>query len=324
MAITRLQDIIQPEVFSPYVVKRTMELSALRTCGVIVNNAALDALASGGNTLVHMPYFADLDGESEVMRDNGQMTPAGIGAKQDVARKIARTKAWGANGLSAELSDADPMAAIAERAAEWWQRDMQRVLLASLAGAFAAPSMAGKVLDITGASGNAAVISAASFIDANQLMGDAKGDITAVMMHSAVEAALAKQQLVEYESQAGKSTRVPYYMGKRVIIDDAMPYDAGTKQATLYLFGTGAVALGNGARPQIVQTEIFRDRLASSGEDYLINRKVYVLHPTGVKWTEASVADVFPENAELSDATNWERVYDEKAVRMVCFRCKVG
>lgn len=322
MAITRLQDIIQPEVFSPYVVARTMELSELFQSGIITNDAGLDELASGGNTLINMPYFEDLCGESEIMRDSGQMAAEGVSAKNEVARKIARTKAWGANGLSAELSGADPMAAIAERAAEWWKRDMQRILLAELRGVFSAPTMSSKVLDISGLAGEKAKISASAFIDANQLMGDAKGEITAVAMHSFVEAALCKQQLIEYEAEAGKPSRIPYYMGKRVIIDDSMPFDPGTKVAALYLFGKGAIALGNGGRPQIVQTEVYRDRLASSGEDYLVNRKVFLLHPRGMSWTEASVADVFPDNGELADATNWERLYDEKAVRMVKFICK--
>lgn len=324
MAITRLQDIIAPEVFTPYVIRRTMERSELYDCGVIKNDASLDAAGTAGGTLINLPYFDDLGGESDIMRDDGRLSPSAIYARRDVARKLARTKAWGATGLSAELSGADPMAAVAERAAEWWKRDLQRALIAILKGAFGAPSMAGKTLDISGKSGDAAKLSASAFIDANQLMGDAKGTLTAVMMHSAVEAALAKQQLIEYETDAKKSVRVPYYLGKRVIIDDMTPYDAQTHIASLYLFGEGAVALGNGHSPQIIETEVFRDRLASSGEDYLINRRVFLLHPRGVKWTEASVADIFPDNAELSDPQNWERVYEEKAIRMVKLVCKVA
>ena len=36
-----------------------------------------------------------------------------------------------------------------------------------------------------------------------------------------------------------------------------------------------------------------------------------------MKWTEASVTDEFPTNAELATGTNWERVYDPKAIRIV-------
>lgn len=324
MPITRLQDIIQPEVFTPYVIQRTMELSALYQSGIIANDSELNALASGPNTLVNMPYFVDLTGESEIMTDDGYITPKNIGTNKDVARKLARTAGWGANGLSALLSGADPMDAIASRVADWWTRDMQRVTLSTLAGVFASPLMQDKIYDISGGVDDAALWSAGAFVDANQLMGDAKDLITAVVMHSAVEAFLAKQQLIQYETTAEKGMRVPYYMGKRVIVDDAMPFDTRDKVCTVYLFGQGALALGNGSHPRIIETEVDRDKSSSSGEDYLYNRKIFILHPRGIKWKDAAVADEFPTNAELATAVNWERVYEAKAIRMVAFRARIA
>ena len=324
MAITRLQDIIQPEVFTPYVVQRTMEQSALYQSGIVTNDAEMDALASGPNTLVNMPYFEDLTGESDMMEDNGFIDPENIGTSMDVSVKQGRVKAWGANGLSALLSGADPMDAIASRVADWWARDLQRVLLAEMAGVFASAGMEGKTLDISGGTGDAAMLNASSFVDATQLMGDAKDAITTVAMHSAVEAYLAKQQLIQYETTSDKGVRVPYYMGKRVIIDDGMPYDTTAKVATLYLYGAGALALGNGTHPRIVQTELHRESMASSGEEYLVNRKVFILHPRGIKWTNAEMAGIFPTNPELAMADNWQRVYEEKAIRMCALKAKIG
>lgn len=46
MAGTTLQDVIVPELFNPYVINRTMEISALVQCGIIANNTEFDALAS--------------------------------------------------------------------------------------------------------------------------------------------------------------------------------------------------------------------------------------------------------------------------------------
>ena len=43
---TTLQDVIVPELFTPYVLNRTMELSALFNSGIVTNNAEFDALAS--------------------------------------------------------------------------------------------------------------------------------------------------------------------------------------------------------------------------------------------------------------------------------------
>mgnify|MGYP001225555121 FL=1 len=314
---TRIADVIQPEVFNDYVIQRTMELSALIQSGIVQNNPEFDELASGPNTLVNMPYWNDLTGDSETMKDDGALTPGKIGSNMDVARKHGRGRAWGANGLSALLSGDDPMRAIADLVAAYWVRDEQKVLLATLDGVFKSPSMSGHVLDISEESGDDALVSGDSFIDATQLLGDAKGLLTGVMMHSAVEAYLAKRQLIEYVQEKDQSDRVPYFMNKRVIVDDGVPYDTSTKTGTMYLFGQGAIAKGNGKHPRIIETEIARDSLASSGEDFLINRRIFILHPRGIKWTESSVADVFPENTELAMGENWERVYEPKAIRVV-------
>lgn len=52
---TKISDVIVPEVFNPYVIQRTMELSALYQCGIIANNPELDRLATaGGSTFYYM------------------------------------------------------------------------------------------------------------------------------------------------------------------------------------------------------------------------------------------------------------------------------
>jgi Major capsid protein 13-like len=321
---TRIADVIQPEIFTDYVIQRTMEVSNVLNSGIATNDPEFDQLASGPNTLVNMPYFNDLTGDSEVMTDDGALTPGKIGTDKDVARKHGRARAWGANGLSALLSGADPMGAIADLAAQYWARERQKILLSTLKGVFASPSMASKVHDISTQTGGNELINGSSFIDATQKMGDAKDLLTAVAMHSAVEAYLAKQQLIEYVQEADQSVRVPYFMGKRVIVDDGMPFDTATNTASAYLFGTGALAWGNGSHPRIIGTEIDRDSLASSGEDFLINRQIFILHPRGVKFTESNVSGTFPTNAELEDGSNWELVYEPKAVRMVHFKFKIA
>lgn len=319
---TRIADVIQPEVFTPYVIQRTMELSALVQSGIVVNNAEFDALASTPNTLVNMPYWEDLGNEeSQVMKDQGEMTVNKIKANQDIARKHGRVNAWGANGLSAYLSGDDPMQAIAQLVASYWERDLQRTLLATLSGVFKSPSMAGKVYDITEEGGT---LNANTFLDALQLMGDAKESLSGVMMHSAVENELRKQDLIEYLPQSEQGLPIPFFMGKRVIVDDAMEYDPETNEATMYIFGQGAIALGNGSHPRIIQTEVDRNPLAYSGEEVLINRRIFILHPRGVRWNEGAVSDVFPTNSELDNGQRWTRVYEPKAIRIVKFRFKLN
>lgn len=324
MSITRIADVIQPEIFTPYTIQRTMELSALIQSGIAENNSQFDELASGPNTLVNMPFWDDLTGDPEVMDDTGETTPGKITANKDVARKLAWVKSYGANALSAMLSGSDPLKAIADLFASYWNRQYQSMLLSILEGVFSSAMMAEKVHDITTGTGDAALISGRTFIDAVQRMGDAKDLLTGVMIHSATEAFLAKNDLIEYKEESDGKIRVPYFMGKRVIVDDSVAFDTVTGASEAYLFGNGAIAWGNGSHPDIQQTEVVRKGLSLAGEDILVNRRLSILHPRGVKWTEDSVDGTFPTFGELETGSNWQRVYEPKAVRIVKFVFKIA
>lgn len=320
MAVTKIADVIIPEVFNPYVVQRTMELAAIFESGIAQRTSEFDRLASSGAKTINMPYWTDLTGADEVLTDQAALTPDKIGTGQDVAVILRRGKAWGANDLAANLAGDDPMRVIGDLVAGYWARRYQATLIRVLKGVFASASMATNKLDISGLTGGAEKISASSFIDAVQLLGDAKDQLTAVVIHSAVEAALAKQNLIQYIQPSTASPQVPTYLGKRVIVDDSCPVDTANGIYTTYIFGAGAIAYGEGNPVGFVPTETDRDSLA--GEDYLINRRTFILHPRGVKWV-GTPAGSSPTNAELETGANWVRVYEPKAVRIVAFVHKI-
>lgn len=323
--ITRVIDIIQPEVFTPYVINRTMELSALIQSGIAENNAQFDELASGPNLTANMPFWNDLTGDLEIMDDKGESNPDNIGSDKDVARKLGFVKSYGANALASLLSGSDPMKAIADLFAAYWNRQYQGVLLSTLDGIFSATNMSDKIYDITGKSGDAALINGRSFLDANQVMGDAKDLLTGIMIHSATETSLAKNNLIEYRQESEGSVRVPYFMNKRVIVDDSIAFDTVTGASEAYLFGNGAIAWGNGHHKDILETEVVRKGLSLAGEDILVNRRLSILHPRGVKWVEPAngLDKKFPSLEELSDGEHWNRIYEPKKIRVVKFMFKI-
>lgn len=316
MAVTKIQNVIVPDVFNPYVVEKTAELSALFQSGIIRPDAALDTLARTGGTLLQMPFWTDLTGADEVLSDAAALTPQNIAASKDVARLHARGKAWGVNDLAKALSGDDPMAQIGNLVAEYWARRFQALLISTLTGAFASSSMSGNVHDISAVTG-ADAFTGSTFIDAAHKLGDAESKLTAVMVHSLVYASMRKQNLIEFIPNSQGVYDIPTYLGKRVIVDDSMPVTSGVY--TTYLFGEGAIGYGEGEAP--VPTETDRDSLA--GEEYLINRRHFIMHPRGVKWNEASVAGEFPTNAECATAANWTRVYSNKNIRIVKFVHKI-
>lgn len=331
---TTLRDVIVPELFNPYVINRTMELSALLQCGIIANNSEFDALASQSAPTVNMPFFEDLTGESEQVIEGEDLTDNKISSNKDVAAIIRRAKMWSATDLSAALAGSDPMASIATLVAQFWARDTQKELIAILNGIFGTvpagssgtppvkTRLESNLLDISGKSGTAANWSGSAFIDAEQKLGDAKAQLTGICMHSATEAYLKKQNLIS-TVQPSNDVAFGTYQGKRVIVDDGCPVASGVY--TTYLFGNGAVALGNGNPVGFVPTETDRAKRKGSGVDYLINRRTSILHPRGVAFTSASVAKTEgPSRAELSDPKNWNPVYESKQIRIVAFKHKLG
>lgn len=319
MAKTQIADIIVPEVFNPYVVEKTAELSALSQAGIISNDPTLDALATAGGKLINMPYWKDLTGDDEVLSDSGALTPQKIEAGQDVAALFMRGKAWSTNDLAKALSGDDPMAEIGDLVAAYWARMRQKLLFAMLKGVFASTTMAAEhVLDVTAISGGD-TLTGNTFIDALTILGDAAGKITAVGMHSKAYASLQKQNLIDFVPTSDGKIKIPTYLERKVIVDDGCPVNTSTGVYTTYLFGEGAIGLGNGAAP--VPTETDRDSLA--GDDILINRQHFVLHPRGVEFKNASVAGSSPTNAECEAAANWARVYEKKNVRLIKFVHKI-
>jgi hypothetical protein len=311
----KIADVIVPAVFNPYVIAEVNRLDAFVQSGIIAPDSDLDSLAVGGGILINMPYFNDLDGDSEELSDTVALSVAGITSGQDVARLQMRGKAWGANELAGSLSGTDPMKVIAGKVAKFWTGQRSKILFNTLKGI--ETTLVGNVHDISALVGELAVISAVTVIDAKQMLGDNADKLTAIGMHSAVYSTLQKANLIEYLTSSDGLIKIPTYLTYRVIIDDTCPVNGGVY--TSYLFGAGAIGLGNGAAP--TPTEVDRDSLL--GEDILINRQHFVLHPRGVKWTNVSVVGKSPTLAELATAGNWEKVYETKSIRIVIFKHKI-
>lgn len=319
---TTLSDVIVPELFNPYMINRSMELSALYKSGIVTNNAEFDRLASEPAPIHHMPFYEDLTGDAEIVIEGQQLTPAKITSNQDISTTIRLAKAWAATDLAAQLSGKDPMEAIATLVATYWERQRQKLLIHILKGVFASTDMQDHVYDVSAKSGKSANISAAGFIEALQLLGDAQDQLTGIVMHSATKSYLKTQNLITTERDS-TSVEFDTYQGRRVIVDDGCPIDDDVY--TTYIFGQGAIALGNGSPTGFVATEVDRDKLMGSGVDYLINRQVLIMHPRGIKWTNTNRTNVeSPTFEELEDATNWQRVYEPKQIRMVAFKHKIG
>ena len=320
MARTMIADVVIPEIFAAYVIQMTKELSELIGSGIAVQNELLDGFVKQGGKLINMPFWKPIAGEDEVLSDSAELIPEKITAAQDVAALLIRARAWSANELSSAFAGSSAMDAIAAQVAGWWSRREQAVLIAVLDGIFSGTLAATHVNDISGMSGAASVISGDAVLDTKQLLGDAADQFTALAMHSMVFTELQKQNLIDYIPNARGEVVIPTYLGYRVIRDDGCPVKSGVYFT--YLFAAGSFGRGDGIPTDLTPVETTRNPLAS--DDLLINRRAFILHPFGVKFTNANVAGATPDNDELADPSNWIKVAEDKAIGLALLKHKLA
>lgn len=317
----KVRDLFIPEVFNKYIVEENVKVNKLITSGIVQSDAEIERLAQNGGNIIHLPYFNTIDGDDEVLAVDGALTPGTVKAGMDICRMHLRGRAWKVSDLEKSLTGDDPMGALTKQLGSYFAEKEQEMLLATLEGVFGADSMkkniyiAGGVDDVA----LAQAITAEDFIQAKNVLGDNSSKLTTVIMHSATFAELEAQNMIQYIPNSEGVVDFPRYLGKRVIVDDTCPYDQGNQVYTTYIFGEGAVARAEG-NPE-TPSEIGRNHL--SGNDELVVRRHLILHPRGVKFKSAHVAGLAPTNTELKDKRNWERVYDNKAIRIVAFKHKL-
>ena len=180
--------------------------------------------------------------------------------------------------------------------------------------------MSANMLDASGVAINRDLL-----IDTLNLLGDASSGLTGMVCHSAVLADLAKKTVPDARANVGDTNTAPEFqtfLGRQVIADDGCPVEnvAGAMVYTTYIFGPGAIGIALGTPPVPTETE----RQALAGNDLLVNRRHFILHPRGVKWIDSTRTGSTPNNAELGNAGNWERVWEPKNVRIVALRHRIG
>ena len=330
MAKTAVADIIIPTEFEKYAIERTAELSAFGQCGIVEHAPEFDALAVGGGKTVEMPFWKDLSAARQLLSDSGSLTINKIAADKDIARIHNDAQAWSVNHLAKVISGDDPMQAIVDLVADYWARTDEGLLVSCLKGIFAAASMAGNKLSIASeaiaTTTNATRLNGSTFVDATAKLGDRADRLVAVAMHSATEAALRKLDLIDFIPDSEGKAQIRTFQGRRVVVDDNLPTRAGTTDGTVYtsfLFGPGAFARGAAPLDSAPLQGGFGTegvelaRVPLDSDSVLINRRRYILHPRGVKFTSAAVAGDSPTNAELENGANWTRVFENKNVRIV-------
>lgn len=317
---TRVADVVTPKVFDAYVENLSTEKSAIINSGVAVADARVSGMITAGGLTVTMPFWNDLTGDDEVLGDGDkQLSTDKMNAGADIANVLYRGKGWGANEMAGILAGSDPVRSILSKIGNFWIRDEQKVFIHTLNGLFAdGGALKAAHLNVTGAG-----IDPSAILDTKQLMGDHADGLSLLVMHSAVYTDLQKQQLITFVQPADANIQIPTYLGYRVVVDDALkPTADGTY--TTYLLAAGSFGRNAGNPASMTSFETDRDKAA--GTDKIYTRRAFVLHPYGIKWTDADrdAGNLTATNADLEKAANWETVYDLKNIGIVGLQHTIG
>lgn len=327
MAITKLADIVKPEIFLPYLQQETEVKSNLIRSGILVPDAELNNLLIGGGDTFSSPSFRDLpDDEDNVSTDDEstKATPSKVTTSKEKQVRLSRNRSFSSMDLAADLAGKDPMSAVIGRVSGYKTRRLQGAFIATVKGLFAdnaaSPSGTEHVLndmtvDISGSGFTDGVtnFSAEAVIDAKVTMGDSMDQLGLIAVHSVVYARMQKNNLIDMIPDSQGIYNIPVFNGMIVIIDDSMPASSGIYES--WLFGLGSFRFGQGDAK--VPLEADRDPAAGNGggQETLHHRWEWIIHPVGCAYVGTTPTGG-PTNAatsnNLAHAGSWQRAFPER------------
>lgn len=335
MALTQLSDVIIPAVYMSYGAVNSPELTDFFQSGVAVRNPVIDNAFKAGGTIAHLPFWKDLDPTIEPNYSTDSPTdvavPNKIVAGEMLARVANMNQAYSAADLVAELAGSSPMRRIRARFGTYWSRQFQARVIAALKGLLL-DNIANDAGDLVNsiaiqdglAATDANLFSRVAFTGALFTAGDQFDKFVAIAVHSIVYQRMVNEDDIDFLPPSTPDPnlplnrqRVPYFLGKRVIVDDSMPVAAGSTSGFIYtsvLFGEGAIGYGENTPENPVEVYRRPDQGNGGGVEQLWERKSWIVHPFGFAFVSGSVAGQSPTLAEMALAANWDRRIQRKNV----------
>ena len=324
MAETQISNVIVPEVFTDYTLEPSIYRSRFVKSNVLSVSPQLNNLLSGGGTTFNLPYWQDLvQSESDIPNESVETTINNINAEKQIAVRLEREKAWGANNISGLLAGDNPMDAIGQRVMGYWTEDYDRTLI-SMANGVIADNIANNSSDLVHVTATPfdddGVIDAQGLLGENGLVGsqaESGNDYVGIAVRPEIYQLMRKEDLITEVPVSGQQRPIPFYMGMQVVVDRNLENNGGV--FTSIIFKSGAFSIGQ-SQTGYLPTELDRKPGLGFGTDLLYTRRHYSIHPLGTAFQSASVAGISPTNTELADATNWSRVYNKENVRFVAYK----
>lgn len=314
-----INDILMRELWSQELINESPELLKLFDSGILTKDPRITRMVNSMDvgTTLEVPFIQEPNYFEPNISDCSPNKP-------DI-NKITKDKmfaflgnynqVWGACDIARMLDSGNDLFTIMRSfIARYWAKDIENRVASTLNGVLSSniANEGGDLFnDQTGLNWNYDML-----IDTNQLKGDhGVNGLDYMFMHSAGYSALKKSDSGRERAVLSENGEFLYNLYNErsiIIVTDIMPFD-GTN-STVCFANTGAIVYDESTDIKY-PLEIERDKLTGNGggDEVVISRKRYLIHPNGYNFTGAVQAQGTGLTlAETQDGTNWERKLPQK------------
>ncbi len=324
MAVTKISDVVVPEVFTPYVLQEAEKTNNLILSGGVVVDPFLSAFLQGGGYTINVPSWEAIDGGTGTFENQSDdstvvATANAVGSGTEIAVRCADVKTWGAANLASALAGSNPLTQVAAKVAGAINTNRQYKIIQMLKGFFGVSG----ALTATHLNAQPTVpFSADLLIDTLAPWGDMAGDMVVLVVHSAIFRSMQKENLITFRPLSDQNIMFPTYMGTyAIVVDDTVPVASGVY--TTYLLKPGAIKMGLGLGETVLWAEPLQAN--GAGVEYLIQRDQFTPHMTGMAWVGTPTAgNATPTPADMALPANWAQVYTSKHIPVAALTSLVG
>jgi len=327
-AVTTVNDLWTPAIWRQGLPEMVTRQTDLMTSPVVISNLPLlNDIAAGGGTSGNVPHLREPDHADEPQVQDTAPTINNVASGLQICPILNRVSAIGQTALAAAVSGSnpDPIGYAMGVAARLRLRQRQTTLINILRGAFGTGSGAlnanrvASFVEVVGNQTSDHFLDSDMFFDATAKLGEAKTRLEfggVIFMHSVIEAALSKQDQIDYVKNSEGKIVMRMYKGLQVILNDAL-VRAGSTSGNVYdtyILTPGSVAMGDKPQSNLIgdAASLLTDGDAAKNNLVIYDRTRFLLHPFGLRWigTPSNVPGG-ATNAELATQGNWALAFAE-------------
>jgi len=355
--ITRLSDLVIPQIWYPYFSQLSDKTSALVQSGILARSEEYNAMAGSKGLKATVPFTRPLVERSRGWKADGTNTTTAekiTTAQMDIPF-LKRFHKLGWNQLSAhiaglgdllrmgraswgqnvKINPGDTSATLGYLMADLWNEDLQQTLFAVLDGCFASTTnvtgvtdgsptgMAGQSIDAsitTGVIGVANRVSPATLGRAAGVLSDRGNTLTTLAIHPEVYYGnILPNNITPNFQTNSQDWQIPRYLDYQLLLDDTLPVDRTLPAYPKYTsYLFSSGSICFGDYKMDELTGAEVTRDADQAEEFLFTRRCFLIQPKGLSYAGAVPASGDgPTDATLALGASWQRADYTKNIGIV-------